>query len=158
MRQSLLLAATLMMVTTATSWAQSTTEGTPNIKQPDQENVSTQMRDTWESFKHFSVEQKNEALAVARRALENLDQEIDETQKEIDKGWQNLSQEARLEKQETLSELKDERKELQAEYQELEAASADNWEEAKRRFGSAWQSTKQAWRDLTAPSPDADTQ
>ena len=156
MRQSLLLAATLMMVTTATSWAQSTTEGTPNIKQPDQENVSAQMRDTWEAFKNFSVEQKNEAVEMARRALANLDEEIDEAQKEIDRGWQNLSQEARLEKQETLSELKDEREELQAEYQELQAASADNWEEAKHRFGSAWQSTKQAWRDLTAPNPDAE--
>ena len=115
MRQSLLLAATLMMVTTATSWAQSTTEGTPNIKQPDQENVSAQMRDTWEAFKNFSVEQKNEAVEMARRALANLDEEIDEAQKEIDRGWQNLSQEARLEKQETLSELKDERSELQGE-------------------------------------------
>ncbi len=141
MRQSLLLAATLMMVTTATSWAQSTTEGTPNIKQPDQENVSTQMRDTWESFKHFSVEQKNEALAVARRALENRDQEIDETQKEIDKGWQNLSQEARLEKQETLSERKDSRNKLQAEYQEFEVPCSVNWSEAIRRFGSSCQPT-----------------
>lgn len=156
MRHSLLLAATLMMVTTATSWAQSSTEGTPNIKQPEHENVSAQMRDTWEAFKNFSVEQKNEAVEVARRALENLDEEIDDAEKEIDQGWQNLSQEARLEKQETLSELKDERGELQAEYQELQAASADNWEEAKRRFGSAWQSTQQAWRDLTAPNPDTE--
>jgi len=156
MRHSLLLAAALMMATTATSWAQDATEGTPNIKQPDQENVSAQMQDSWEEFKHFSVEQKNEAVALARRALENLDEEIEETQTEIDQGWQNLSQEARLEKQETLSELKDERRELQGEYQELEAASADNWDEAKQRFGAAWQSTKQAWRDLTAPNPDAE--
>lgn len=154
MRQSLILAAALMLATTSTSWAQGTTEGVPNVKQPDQENVSAQLRDSWEEFKSFSAEQKEEAMEAARRLMDDLDDDIAEAENEIDHGWQNLSQEARLEKQETLRELKDERGELQGEYQELEAASEDNWREAKRRFSAAWESTQQAWRDLTAPNAD----
>lgn len=153
MRPSYLLATALMLATTANSWAQGTTEGVPTIKQPDQENIETQMRDTWETIKQFSADQKEQALAALRHALDGLDEDIDQASEQIDDNWQDMSQDARLKKQEALSELKEQRETLQARYQQLEASLEDNWEAAKARFGGAWESTKDAWSQLTAPDP-----
>ena len=155
-RPSLLLAAALMMANTASSWARDATEGVPNVKQPDHENVQAQMRDTWEAIKQFSVEQKDQALAALRQAMDALDEDIDNASANIEKNWQDMSQDARLRKQEALSEMKDQREELGDRYQDLKAASADNWEAAKARFGGAWSKTKDAWAELTAPEPSAD--
>ena len=44
MTHRLLAAATLMLVTTATAWAE--TEGVPNVKTPEPEKVETQMEET----------------------------------------------------------------------------------------------------------------
>ena len=73
MRPSYLLAAALMLATAANSWAQDATDGVPNIKQPDQENIQAQMRDTWETIKQFSADQKDQALAALRHAMDALD-------------------------------------------------------------------------------------
>ncbi|MCC4307581.1 hypothetical protein LL252_03265 [Alcanivorax marinus] len=154
-RPSLLLAAALMMATTASSWAQDATEGVPNVKQPEQENIQAQMRDTWEAIKQFSVEQKDQALAALSQAMTALDEDIDHARANIDENWQDMSQEARLQKQEALADMKDKREDLGEQYQELKAASADNWEVAKARFGGAWEETKDAWAELTAPQPKA---
>ncbi|MFP1677162.1 hypothetical protein ACLD02_00615 [Alloalcanivorax sp. C16-2] len=156
MRPSYLLATALMLATTANSWAQDATDGVPNIKQPDQENIQTQMRDTWETIKQFSADQKDQALAALRHAMDALDEDIDQASERIDENWQDMSQDARLKKQEALSELKEQRETLQTRYQQLEASSGDNWEAAKARFGGAWESTKDAWSKLTAPDPEQD--
>ena len=155
MRPSYLLAAALMLATTANSWAQDATDGVPNIKQPDQENIQAQMRDTWETIKQFSADQKDQALAALRHAMDALDEDIDQASERIDENWQDMSQDARLKKQDALSELKEQREALQTRYQQLEASSEDNLEAAKARFGGAWESTKDAWSELTAPQPRA---
>ncbi|GAA5131765.1 hypothetical protein GCM10023339_64540 [Alloalcanivorax gelatiniphagus] len=146
-----------MTATTASSWAQDATEGVPNVKQPEQQNVQVQMHDTWEAIKRFSVEQKDQALTALSQAMTALDEDIDNARANIDANWQDMSQDARLEKQEALSEMKDQREDLGRKYQELKAASADNWDAAKVRFGNAWEHTKDAWTELTAPSPAADS-
>lgn len=154
MRKSMLAAAALMLATTSSVWAQdNTTEGTPHVKQPDTTAMKIHARDTWEDIKDYSAAQKEQAVAQAKQGLDALDRQIDQVQENINKGWKNMSQEARLKKQSALSNLKDDRKKLQAQYEDMKGASADNWDEAKHRFGSAWESTKQAWRDLTAPNP-----
>lgn len=155
-RSSLLFAAALMMATTASSWADDVTEGVPNVKQPDQENVQVQMRETWESIKQFSAEQKDQALAALRQAMAALDEDIDNARANADENWENLSREARQKKEQALDEMGDRREDLDDEYQDLKAASADNWEAAKARFGGAWEKTKDAWVELTAPEPSAD--
>ncbi|ASK35930.1 hypothetical protein CEK62_16835 [Alcanivorax sp. N3-2A] len=156
MRHSLLVAATFMLATTSSSWAQDATEGVPNIKQPDQENVQAQHRDTMEDIRQYSAEQKEQAMQAARNGLDRLDARIDDASDSINDGWKELSQETRLKKQQALANLKEQRAELQADYQRLQDASADNWDAAKVRFGNAWDATRQAWRELTAPTPAQD--
>lgn len=151
MRHSLLVAAAFMLATTTSSWAQDTTEGTPHVKQPDQENMAAQSRDTLDDVRDYSAEQKDEAVRAARHGLDRLDARIEEMSTRIDASWKQLSQQTRLKKQQALSNLKEQRAELEADYQRLQAASADNWDAAKARFGEAWEATKQAWRELTEP-------
>ncbi|MED5390087.1 MAG: hypothetical protein VX793_14600 [Pseudomonadota bacterium] len=150
MTHRLLAAATLMLVTTATAWAD--TEGVPNVKTPEPEKVEAQMEENLEDIQAFTVEQKNEAMRVARHALDDLDHQITLMQGEIDSRWQSLSQDARLQKQSAMAELKEQRKQLEARYQSLQQAGADNWESAKVKFRESWEAAKQGWQALTAPA------
>ncbi|KAF0805746.1 hypothetical protein A6D6_02007 [Alcanivorax xiamenensis] len=157
MRHSLLMAATLMVATTSLSWAQSdTTEGVPNVKQPDQENVQAQLNDTWQEIRNYGVEQKERALEAARQGLDMLDENIDELQKDMDEGWDTLSEQARANKEQALENLKKQREELGKEYSELQEATRGNWEAAKSRFGQAWEAAKDGWRELTRPAEKSD--
>ena len=107
MTHRLLAAAAFMLVTTATSWAD--TQGVPNVKTPDPDKVAVQMEDTLEDIQEFTVEQKNDAMRTARHALDDLDRQITLLQSEIDSGWKELSQQARLDKQSAMAALKEQR-------------------------------------------------
>ncbi|MCG8391519.1 MAG: hypothetical protein MI745_00390 [Pseudomonadales bacterium] len=155
MATRLLAAAALMLVTTATAWAD--TQGVPNVKTPDPEKVEAQMEDTLEDIQQFSVEQKNDAMRTARHALDDLDRQITLMQSNIDSQWRELSQQARLQKQEALSALKDQRADLEKQYQTLQKAGANNWEAAKSQFQQSWEAAKQGWQALTAPPEKTDS-
>ena len=149
MTHRLLAAAAFMLVTTATSWAD--TQGVPNVKTPDPDKVAVQMEDTLEDIQEFTVEQKYDAMRTARHALDDLDRQITLLQSEIDSGWKELSQQARLDKQSAMAALKEQRAELETRYQALQQAGADNWEAAKVKFSQGWEAAKQSWQALNAP-------
>ena len=111
MTHRLLAAATLMLVTTATAWAE--TEGVPNVKTPEPEKVETQMEETLDDIQNYSVEQKNQAMRVARHAIDDLNQQITLLQGDINSQWRDLSQDARLQKQEALTALKEQQAQLE---------------------------------------------
>ena len=152
MTHRLLAAATLMLVTTATAWAE--TEGVPNVKTPEPEKVETQMEETLDDIQSYSVEQKNQAMRVARHAIDDLNQQITLLQGDINSQWRDLSQDARLQKQEALPALKEQQAQLEARYQALQNASEDNWDAAKVKFQQSWEAAKQGWQSLTAPAPE----
>ncbi|MEQ3638012.1 hypothetical protein [Alcanivorax sp.] len=151
MTHRLLVAATLMLVTTATAWAE--TEGVPNVKTPDPEKVETQIGETLEDIQSYSVEQKNQAMRVARHAMDDLNHQVTLMQGDIKSQWKELSQETRLQKQDALASLKEQQAALESHYQALQSASEDNWEAAKVKFQRSWEAAKQGWQSLTAPSP-----
>ncbi|EKF74315.1 hypothetical protein A11A3_08950 [Alcanivorax hongdengensis A-11-3] len=150
MGHRLLAAAALMMLTTASAWAEN--EGVPTVKTPDPDRVEAQMEDTIDDIKSYSVEQKNQAMQTARHALDDLDQQITYLQSDIDSKWQDLSQQTRLKKQKALAALKDQQQALEQRYQALQDAGADNWEAAKVQFEQSWQAAKRGWEKLTAPA------
>ncbi len=151
MTHRILAAATLMLVTTASAWAE--TEGVPNVKTPEPEKVETQMEETLDDIQNYSVEQKNEAMRVARHAIDDLNQQITLLQGDINSQWRDLSQDARLHKQEALASLKEQQTQLETRYQALQNASEDNWDAAKVKFQQSWEAAKQGWQSLTAPAP-----
>jgi polyhydroxyalkanoate synthesis regulator phasin len=151
MTHRILAAATLMLVTTASAWAE--TEGVPNVKTPEPEKVETQMEETLDDIQNYSVEQKNEAMRVARHAIDDLNQQITLLQGDINSQWRDLSQDARLHKQEALASLKEQQTQLETRYQALQNASEDNWDVAKVKFQQSWEAAKQGWQSLTAPAP-----
>ncbi|BAP12893.1 hypothetical protein AS19_00420 [Alcanivorax sp. NBRC 101098] len=154
MTHRLLAAATLMLVTTATAWAE--TEGVPNVKTPEPEKIETQIEETLADIQSYSVEQKNQAMRVARHAIDDLNQQVTLLQGDINSQWKELSQEARLHKQDALASLKEQQADLESHYQALQNASEDNWEAAKVKFQRSWEAAKQGWQSLTAPSPAQD--
>lgn len=157
MRKSIIAAAALMLATTASAWAQpASTDTSSAAEQPGTAAMQRHARDTWEDIKDYSAAQKKQALSKAHEGLKALDHRIDRAQQDLDRHWNDMSQDARLKKQKALGHLKDDRVKLQAQYRELKAASADNWDAAKARFGAAWESTKSAWHALVAPNPPAD--
>ena len=152
MTHRLLAAATLMLVTTATAWAE--TEGVPNVKTPEPEKVEAQMEDTLDDIQNYSVEQKNQAMRVARHAIDDLNQQITLLQGDINSQWRDLSQDARLQKQEALTALKEQQAQLETRYKALQNASEDNWDAAKVKFQQSCEAAKQGWQSLTAPAPE----
>ena len=152
MTHRLLAAATLMLVTTATAWAE--TEGVPNVKTPEPEKVETQMEETLDDIQNSSVEQKNQAMRVARHAIDDLNQQITLLQGDINSQWRDLSQDARLHKQDALTALKEQQAQLETRYQALQNAGEDNWDAAKVKFQQSWEAAKQGWQSLTAPAPE----
>ena len=147
MTHKFLAAATLMMVTTAAAWADST-EGMPNVKTPEPEKVEVQVESTLDDIRQFSVEQKNEAMRAARHALDDLEQQMTLLQSEMDSQWRDLSQDARLGKQEAMSALKQEQKELEAHYRSMQDAGEDNWQAVQERFQQSWGAAKANWQAL----------
>lgn len=152
MTHRLLAAATLMLVTTATAWAE--TEGVPSVKTPEPAKMETQMEETLDDIQGYSVEQKNQAMRVARHAMDDLNQQITLLQGDINSQWRDLSQDARLHKQDALASLEEQQAQLETRYQALQNASEDNWDAAKVKFQQSWEAAKQGWQSLTAPAPE----
>lgn len=147
MTHKFLAAATLMMVTTAAAWADST-QGVPHVKSPEPEKMEMQLESTLEDIGDFSEEQKNEAMRTARHALDDLEQRMNLVQGEIDSQWRDLSQDARLGKQEALSALKQEQQELEAAYRAMQDAGEENWKAAQQQFQESWLAAKRNWQSL----------
>lgn len=157
MRKSILAAAALMLATTASAWAQpANTDASSAARPPSTAAMQRHARDTWDDIRDYSAAQKNQAVTKAHEGLKALDHRIDHAQHDLNRHWNDMSQDARLKKQKALGQLKDDRAKLRTRYRELKAASANNWDAAKARFGAAWESTRSAWDDLVSPSASAD--
>lgn len=157
MRKSILAAAALMLATTAGAWARpANADASPTAQQPGTAAMQRHARDTWEDIRNYSAAQKHQAVTKAHEGLKALDHRIDRAQQDLNRHWNDMSQDARLKKQKALGHLKDDRAKLETQYRELKAASADNWDAAKARFGAAWESTRSAWHDLVSPNPPTD--
>ncbi|NIQ00410.1 MAG: hypothetical protein GWM98_08230, partial [Nitrospinaceae bacterium] len=70
------------------------------------EDVKKEAGETYTTLKRFTIQQRDEALAIAEQKLDRLDGRIARTEKKLEKGWQDMTLAAYRHQQETLASLR----------------------------------------------------
>ncbi len=82
----------------------------------------------------YSTELREQAVANARQAADDLDNQMARLQQEMDRGWARMSQTARTRSQSTMSDLRKRRNELGEWYGGMQHGSAAAWVEVRTGF------------------------
>jgi hypothetical protein len=108
-------------------------------------DVEKQMAEALEAIKHYSADQRDEAVGKAKTAMDALDAKIDELERSIHKNWGKMDQVARTKAQATLKELKRQRKQMAKSYGALKRSSKGAWEHVKQGFSDSYTDLHNAW-------------
>ncbi|KGD62667.1 hypothetical protein Y5S_03622 [Alcanivorax nanhaiticus] len=149
MGHKLLAAATLMLVTTASAWAEPS-ESAIEDKRAATESVEIQQDNPLEALSGLSFAEKGQAMQMVRRELASLNQQLEILQEELQQQWQTLPEQARLSRHEALSALKQEQQDLADAYVGIQEASEDNWERAMDRVEKHWSAFQARWQSFKA--------
>jgi len=109
------------------------------------DDVKAQADAFLQTLKEYSAEQKDEAVASSRQALDDLDRRIERLEAWISQHWSEMDQAAREEAQETLREMRRQRIELAEWYGSMKSSSADAWDDMKQGFSEAYGALQRAW-------------
>lgn len=97
-------------------------------------DVAQKADETAAAIKKYSIEQRDEALKSAKKALAEADARIDHYEREIEKNWDKMNASARKQAQETMKTLRKQRQDLSESYGELKRSSSNAWDEVKNGF------------------------
>jgi hypothetical protein len=101
-------------------------------------NVAQKVDDTAGAIKNYSIEQRDEALKSAKKALAEADARIDHFEREIVKNWDTMNESARKHARETMKTLRRQRQDLSQSYGELKRSSSSAWDEVKNGFAKSY--------------------
>lgn len=109
------------------------------------EKAKMEISEAMDAIGDYTAEQREDALAAAREAMQDADAQIDRIDASLRDNWGEMSEEAREKAQASLHELREARYALSERYGELKAGASDTWDDLKAGFASAWSSVSQAW-------------
>lgn len=107
--------------------------------------VREETQELLKDLKAYSAEQRDQAVAAAKAALDKADQRIDEMQDWIDDNWADMSQTAREQARASMDALRERRTQVAESYGSLKTSSASAWEAMKAGFSDAYQALGDAW-------------
>ena len=110
------------------------------------QDVKKEMAETAETIKHYSADQRDEALKKAKAIMDDLDAKIDKLGSSIHKQWGTMDQAARRKAQAALDRLKRQRKEMADSYTALQESTAGAWENVKKGFADSYTDLHDAWQ------------
>jgi len=96
---------------------------------------------TWEKIKGFTHQQKDQAVAEAKKLIAATDKQIDALAAQTKKS----GAEAKAAHQQSMKELQAKKKLAQAELRKLEKASSNAWDATKDGFSNAYKDLKAAY-------------
>lgn len=108
------------------------------------EDVKKEMSQTYDEMKTYTLEQRDEAVAAAKKKLKTLDANIDATEQKLERGLETMSSKARQETRQTLRDLRQQREKLAEWYGGMVHSSAEAWDEVKKGFADSYDRLKQA--------------
>lgn len=109
------------------------------------EQLRTELSEAMEAVGAYSVEQRDEALAAARDALDRVDAEIERQEQALRENWAEMSEAAQDAARERLNDLRDARNRLAERFGALQAGADSAWDELTDGFGNAWDSFTDVW-------------
>lgn len=103
-----------------------------------------------EALREVSAERRDEAVATARRAADDLDRQMERLQQEMDEGWERMSQVARARSRATMADLRQRRNALAEWLGGMRHSSAAAWDEVRGGFAKSYQELAEATRRARA--------
>ncbi|EGV30820.1 hypothetical protein ThidrDRAFT_2452 [Thiorhodococcus drewsii AZ1] len=131
---------------TAMSQAATTDDAAANDAQtPSAEAVKQNTKDLLKSLKAYGADQKDEAVAATKAALDAADKRIDALQTRLDDNWDSMSQAAREKAQASMKALRKQRTQVAEWYGSMKTSSDSAWDEMKDGFSKAYQALAESW-------------
>ena len=116
-----------------------------------------------EALREVSAERRDEAVAAARRAADDLDRQMEILQRQMDEGWNRMSEVTRARSRASMADLRQRRNALSEWLGGMRHSSGAAWDEVRGGFVKSYQELAEAMRkaraefarDETDPAPDA---
>ncbi len=109
------------------------------------EEVRTEISEAMDAIAAYSEQERDQALAEAREALNRLDAEIERREQALRENWAEMSEAAKENAQARLQDLRQARNRLGERYGALESGTSSAWDELKVGFSDAWTAFSEAW-------------
>lgn len=93
----------------------------------------------------YAAQERRQALARARAAMERLDAELDRRQDALRENWNDMSASAREEARVAMRDLRQARNRLGERYGALEAGADSAWDELTEGFVEAYRDLSELW-------------
>lgn len=111
------------------------------------ERVEREARELGEALADYTAEQKEEAVAKARRTLADLDERVNEMEARLRERWSDMDSATRDEAQERLDALRERRAEVAEWLGRLKGSSAEAWTHVRDGFSDAYSAFRKSWED-----------
>jgi len=108
-------------------------------------DVKQETKELLQTLKAYSVDQRDEAIAKTKAALDDLDKRIDALEARIDRNWDKMDAAAREKARANLKALREQRTKVAEWYGRLKSSSVDAWEHVKKGFSDAYRALDDAW-------------
>jgi uncharacterized protein YPO0396 len=105
-------------------------------------DVSRKADDAARAVGKYTVQQRDEALKIAKSALDEADVRMRSLDRKLEREWDQMDQAARKKARAAQKALRKERDEAAEWYGRLKDASAESWEEVKSGFIKSYESLK----------------
>ncbi len=120
-------------------------EQRPEDKKPGMTEVKQKVGDAVQAIKQYSIDQKDQALAKAREALDKMDSKMDQLENRSREKWQQMSKASRAKTEEELRELRKKRNDIAEWYGGMKQSSARSWNKVKKGFVDSYHSLEQSF-------------
>jgi hypothetical protein len=102
------------------------------------QEVRKEVGEAVDSIRNYSYERRQEAMAVARRSMDELDAQFDKLQAQSQADWARMSEATRSRSQRSAQALRRQRNALSEWYGGMRQSSATAWDEVKAGFVSSY--------------------
>jgi uncharacterized membrane-anchored protein YjiN (DUF445 family) len=120
---------------------------TSDTQTPSAEQIKQHTQELLTQLKAYGADQRDEAVAASKDALNAADERIDALQTRLDDNWDSMSEAAREKTQASMKALRQQRTQVAEWYGSMKTSSDSAWDEIKEGFSKAYQALANAWDD-----------
>jgi hypothetical protein len=110
------------------------------------EDVKRETQDLLKALESYGANQRDEAVAQTRSALQRLDDRIDSLEARLDSNWEQMGAAARQSTRRSINALRKQRIEVAEWYGGLKSSSGDAWMHVKNGLAEAYRELSEAWK------------
>ncbi len=110
--------------------------------------VRKQFGKTAEALKDYSSEQRDKALAKAKKSLDELDSRIADMEERLFDTWDQMDQETRADYRSNLSEIRNQRNRMGEWYGAMSHSSENAWENIKEGFINSYRDLQSSFEKV----------